>query len=123
LFAIVSLKLSEALKMEVEITQAEMDALTDLEGLRDRLVNSLEPYLRIQVQKRGLTIIQNTYAGYDTEYKLVDSKKNLNKLVSTQTAIHTRTFIKIPLYRQYDISYAHPLTSEITTFFNPKFGS
>ena len=44
------------------------------------------------------------------------SKKFLNKLLSVQLAIQTITLIKVPLYTITDISYIHPLTSEITSF-------
>lgn len=63
----------------------------------------------MQVQKRGVTVIQNTYTGFDTEYELQDPKKNLNKLLSVQIATRCRTLIKIPLYKTHDISYIHPL--------------
>ena len=92
----------------------------DLDVLSQKLFSRLDPFLKIQVQKRGITIIQNTYAGYDTEYEGKDYKKYLNKLISVQLALQTRTIVKLPLYNQYDISYVHPLTSEITTLFRPK---
>jgi hypothetical protein len=43
----------------------------------------------------------------------------LNKLVSVQLAVQTRTLIKVPLYSLQDIGYIHPLTSEISTFHKP----
>jgi hypothetical protein len=97
-----------------------LDELCDLENLRLTLQSYLDPYLKLQVQKRGISIIQNTYTGFDTEYELKNPRKFLNKLLSVQTALQTRTLIKIPLYNTFNISYAHPLTSEITTFFKPK---
>ena len=97
------------------------DTFEDLESLRTSVISSLDPYLRLQVQKRGITLIQNTYIGFDTEYELCDSVKHLNKLLTVQLAFRCRTLIKAPLYRRYDVSYTHPLTSEITTFYKPKF--
>jgi hypothetical protein len=97
-----------------------LDELTDLENLSVSLLSYLDPYLKIQVQKRGITIIQNSYTGFDTEYELKNHRKFLNKLISVQIAVQTRTLIKIPLYNTFDISYAHPLTSEITSLFKPR---
>ena len=97
-----------------------LEKLSELENLRDSLFSSLDPFLRVQIQKRGITIFSNTYTSFDTEYTLLDSTKFLNKLVSTQVAVQTRLFIKVPMYRRYDISYVHPLTSEVTTFHKPK---
>jgi hypothetical protein len=84
------------------------------------LTNRLDPFIRLQVQKRGITIFQNIYTGFDTEYELEDYNKSLNKLISTQLAVQARTIIKVPLYKPLDISYVHPLTSEISSFYPPK---
>ena len=61
--------------------------------------------------------------GFDTEYQLKDEKKFLNDLVSVQTAIQRCFLLKMPLYHPYDISYVHPLTSEISDTFSSKVGS
>ena len=81
---------------------------------------SLDPFIRIQIQKRGITFIANTYTGFDTEFTLLKGEKHLNKLVSVQKAVQSRVFVKMPLYSSYDISYIHPLTSEITAYYKPK---
>jgi hypothetical protein len=83
-------------------------------------MSRLDPFLRVQIQKRGITIIQNIYTGFDTEFELCDYSESSNKLVSTQLAIQARTLIKLPLYKSIDISYIHPLTSEISSFYKPK---
>lgn len=94
------------------------DLIFDLEAMYGRVLASLDPFLRIQLQKRGITIIQQTYTSFDTEY--VNKTTLTNELISVQSATATRTLVKVPLYRKYDISYTHPLTSEITTYFKPK---
>jgi hypothetical protein len=88
--------------------------------MRDSLVLSLDPFLRQQIQKRGITFISNTYTGFDSEFTLKDSKKYLNSIVSVQCAVQTRALIKVPLYYLSDISYVHPLTSEITNYYKPR---
>jgi len=88
-----------------------------LDSLRVDLLSRMDQFLKMQFQKRGITVIQNTYCGFDTEYASVDSVKMLNKIVSAQTAIQERTIVKIPLYNPYDISYVNPLTSEVSNVF------
>ena len=97
-----------------------LDQLSDLEHQNTKLISSIDPYLRIQIQKRGISIIQNTYTGFDTEYTLANEKKFLNRLLSVQYAVQSRTIIKVPLYNLYDIAYVHPLTSDITPYYKPK---
>lgn len=41
--------------------------MDDLDNLRETLLGRLDQYLKIQFQKRGITVIQNTYTGYDAE--------------------------------------------------------
>lgn len=74
----------------------------------------------MQIQKRGVTVIENTYSAFDTEYELLNARKNLNKLLSVQTAVQARTLVKVPLYKEYDISYVHPLTSEMSSIYKNK---
>lgn len=114
---------SECLLIEKASCIEEEEAiarLTQLENLRDSLLASLDPFIRLQIQKRGITITNNTYTGFDTEYTLKNSAKHLNKLVSVQCAVQSRVFIKIPLYHRFDISYVHPLTSDITNYYTPR---
>lgn len=98
-----------------------IDLISDLESSRNELNGRLDPSLRLQIQKRGLTVVQNTYMGFDTEYECISNKKN--KLLSMQTAVQGRTLIKVPLYNLLDISFIHPHTSEITTFYKPTINS
>lgn len=97
-----------------------LDLLADLECLNYSLSETLDPFLKVQIRKRGVSIIQNIYTGFDTEYEIIDEGKNLNKLISIQIALQTRTLVKVPLNSIQDISYVHPLTSEITNFYKPK---
>jgi len=67
-----------------ESEESEEDTVVELKNLRTDLISRLDPILEYKVHKRGITIIQNTYTGFDTEYKLLNFKKNLNKLLSVQ---------------------------------------
>jgi len=98
----------------------QTNTYTDLKTLKFTLTNKIDPFLRLQVKNRGITVFQNIYTGFDTEYELENYKKSLNKLISTQTAVQSRTIIKVPLYNSLDISYIHPLTSEVSSFYKPK---
>jgi hypothetical protein len=64
-----------------ESEESEEDTVVELKNLRTDLISRLDPYLRIQSKKRGITIIHNTYTGFDTEYELLNLKNNLNKLL------------------------------------------
>lgn len=114
------LVINQVIKNTTFIEESELDKLSDLEMVRDKLISELDPFIRVQMQKRGISIISNTYIGFDTEYKLKNLAKNLNTLISIQSAAQNRVLIKLPLYNTYDISYVHPLTSEITRYFKPK---
>lgn len=105
---------------EITFEEKALDTLSDLVVAKDRLFASLDPFIRVQIQKRGITLTANTYTGFDTEYVVKNERQCLNTLISVQSAIQTRVLVKVPLYNRYDISYVHPLTSEITTYFKPK---
>ena len=85
------------------------ELLVDLEYLKDKIHARLDQYVKIKIQKRGISILHNTYTGFDTEY--VHIKSIYNRLVSVQTAVKKRTIIKIPCVDALDIGYVHPLTS------------
>lgn len=97
------------------------DQVLIFKELKHDLVHRLEPYLRLQIQKRGISITQNTYTGFDTEYELLNFQKSLNRLVSIQLAVQTRTLVKIPLYSCLDLSYVNPLSSDITSYYKPEY--
>jgi hypothetical protein len=116
------IQITKTLKLAQTEVQSDvsLDTLSDLEFIYSSTLSTLDPYLKTQIQKRGVTCIQNLYTGFDTEYELRNPLKFLNKLVSVQVAIQTRTLIKIPLYNLQNISYIHPLTSEITPWYKPR---
>jgi hypothetical protein len=106
-----------------ELNVFEMDELfCKLEVLQSDVYSRLDQYLKGQILKRGITIIQNTYAGFDCEYETSNEFKLSNKLVSVQTALQRRTIIKIPLYHTFDLAYVNPLSSEISDVYNNKKG-
>jgi hypothetical protein len=92
--------------------------IVDLENNRERLYTRLDQYLKLQIQKRGISIIHNTYTGFDTEYEFKAKLKN--KLISVQTAVQRRSIVKIPIKQPFDLSYVNPLTSEISQTYSNK---
>lgn len=72
--------------------------LSDLQAnyvnIQKKLLGMLDPLLRLKLQKRGIITLQNTYIGFDTEYENIDFK--INKLLSIQLAVNTKTIVKIP---------------------------
>jgi hypothetical protein len=79
----------------------------------------LDPSIRQKIQKRGVSIIQNVYTGFDTEYKNINVKEN--QLLSVQLAINTKSVLKIPRVTPYEISTMDTLSNK--TFKAPKIGS
>jgi hypothetical protein len=57
------------------MTDKDCELLNALDYLKKDLLARLDPYIRCQLQKRGVSIIQNVYVGFDTEYELSDYSK------------------------------------------------
>jgi hypothetical protein len=116
IYCLIVNKLKNISLLNKESYSSEEEVLVaDLENLRLTFLSRLEQYLKFQIKKRGISLIQNTYTGFDTEIEEDESQKNKNKfknnLISVQTAVQRRTIMKLPLYHPYDISYLHPLSS------------
>ena len=104
----------------IDDIDSELEVLYELDVLKQRLYARLDQYIKIQIQKRGITIIENCYTAFDTEYECVNFTKNENRLISAQTAVQRRTILKVPCFEPFDIGYVHPLTSEISDTFSSK---
>lgn len=106
---------------EIDFDKAfECEVFEELVLLKQKYFHRLDQYLKMQLGKRGISVIQNTYCAFDTEYQLLDASKNLNDLISVQAGVQLRTLIKIPLYRNLDISFVNPLSSNISDIFKNK---
>jgi len=102
-----SIKELDRLEQDVE---NESDVKADIKNLTKTIFSKLDPSLRNKLQKKGISIIQNIYTGFDTEYKNIDTKHN--KLISVQLAVNTKTLLKIPKYRKYELSSLDTLTNK-----------
>lgn len=79
------------------------DLTADLEVLSKDLVTLLHPLIIQAITRVGVSIDQNVYIGYDTEYELDSPALNLNRLLSVQLAINTRVILKIPTRPVFEI--------------------
>jgi hypothetical protein len=73
--------------------------IVDYKSLMLRLHNSLDSSIKVKLKKQGITIMQNIYTGFDTEYK--HKEGIFNELISVQLAVNTRTILKVPKVDSY----------------------
>lgn len=78
------------------------DLIADLELLERELYGRLDPSVRLHLQKKGMSIKQNTYIGYDSEF--TNKTMELNNLISIQLAVTTKTYVQIPKTVPYTLS-------------------
>lgn len=75
------------------------DIICDLSLRIGEIHNGLESYIKIGLKKQGITINQNIYTGFDSEYQYKNSniKESIcNDLLSVQLAVSTRLVLKLP---------------------------
>src|SRR6059058_5854754 len=84
------------------------DKHRDIEFFIKEIFNKLDPSIRYHLRKGGLSILMNTYTGFDSEYQNLDSQHN--KLLSVQLAVGSRLILKMPLRgKEYILSKLDPL--------------
>lgn len=76
------------------IDEKDEKVLLDLKVMGSDVRNGLESYIKLGLKKGGLTILQNTYTGFDSEYQYLDG--NRNKLLSVQLGTCFRNILKLP---------------------------
>ncbi|KAI0994218.1 hypothetical protein K3495_g13965 [Podosphaera aphanis] len=89
------------------------DIFFDYSNLMKRLYISLDPCIKQVIQRRGLTLLKNVYAGYDTEYTVDNFEKHLNKLVSCQVAVNHKIFLRVPQKIEFQIGEIDAKTGEL----------
>lgn len=87
------------------------DSDADLANLVKELYGRLDPAIRNHLLKRGISVVQNNYVGFDTEYKNIDAKHN--KLLTVQLAVNSKTFVKIPKPSDFSLASVNPLTQDV----------
>lgn len=110
LFNLMNLHLYELCVKILELHGVENDTLADIENLSRIIYGKLDPSLRVKLQKRGLVIKEQIYAGFDSEYYPETPKTN--KLLSVQLAVNTRIILKIPKQDKYELIHMNALSGE-----------
>jgi hypothetical protein len=95
---------------DVEDIDAIDDVKYDLIDMSTKVFGKIDPSIRVKMRKKGVSIIQNAYTGFDTEYKNIDFKRN--ELISVQLAVNTKTLLKLPLHTEYTLSSLETLTGK-----------
>lgn len=85
------------------IQDSEPSVVKDLNQLDKELSGCLDSMVRLKLRKIGVSLSQNIYCGYDSEYKKVDMK--FNKLLSVQLALSTQTILKLPTNTEFTFGY------------------
>ena len=78
------------------------DVLADLKMFERLLFSKIDSSIRYHMRKVGISIVKNTYCGFDTEFINTDVEKN--SLVSSQLAITSKISVKIPKIKKYKLS-------------------
>jgi len=88
----------------------DSDLMADFKVLSQSIFDKIDPSVRVKLQKRGISIIQNIYTGFDTEYKNINSR--YNDLISVQLAVNTKTLLRLPKYSEYVLSSLDTLSGK-----------
>lgn len=100
-YLILLLVLLDIINMESYINanyiECEEDFWTDLKTIKREVKRRLHPYLNRRIAKRGISIVLNTFSGFDSEFELSSSKDMKNDLLSIQLAVTTSMYFKVPL--------------------------
>lgn len=101
-YLILLLLLLASIKLDTYIKEKYInfssDLVCDLKVFKKEILRRLHPYLNNRIANRGLSIIMNTFVGYDSEYELLSSLKKVNTLLSIQLAVNTNMYVKVPRY-------------------------
>ena len=95
----------------LELNCENVELVEDLRGLIKELYARLDTSIRYHIQKRGVSVKENTYVGFDTEFTKKDNY--LNTMVSAQLAVTTKTYVQIPKYNCYKISMIDEKTNKL----------
>jgi hypothetical protein len=84
-------------------SENDLDLLSDLKVLNNDLSRMIHPFIVSKLENKGITVLLNTVAGYDSEYELISSLNKTNELLSVQLASNTSMYIKVPIINTDDI--------------------
>ena len=87
--------------------------LVEVKNLGMLIFNKLDPSLRLKLMKRGVSLLLNTNAGYDTEYVEDEDKAMNNIQVSAQLAVSSHIVLRIPLNILYEYEGVETLRGSV----------
>lgn len=87
-------------KIESKEEFKNLEILLDYKNLSRDLLLKLDPSIRSKLVKRGSSITQNIYTGFDTEY--VNESTLYNRLLSVQLSVNSKTMLSLPLTPEFD---------------------
>jgi hypothetical protein len=91
-----------SLQKIVDNESIDSDLISDFKYKERVLFSRVDASIRHHMRKRGLSLIKNTYIGFDTEFNQVNRLSN--SLVSAQLAITSGLSLKVPNTPRYTIS-------------------
>ena len=87
------------------------DLIVDLKTYAIKLYGNLNPSIRESLRQRGMSVTENIYCGFDTEYKNIEVKKN--KILSAQWAVNSKIVLTLPYLSDYDLSGMNTGSGEV----------
>jgi hypothetical protein len=99
--------------------EVENDVYTDLKNKERELFSKLDPSIRLFLIKKGISVKDYVNIGFDTEF--TKSGFERNRIVSSQLAISTKTYMLIPRCESYKLSRVDEVSNKLT--FLPKSSS
>lgn len=75
------------------------DKLLDLEEYAKELKSGLDPSIKLALKRNGMTILKNTYSGFDSEFQYKEGVTN--DLLSVQLAVSSRIILKMTEPKEY----------------------
>ena len=78
------------------------DLIEDIQTYSVTFHGNLNPSIRECMRQRGITVSENVYCGFDTEYKNIDLK--YNKILSAQWAVNSKLVLSLPYLSDYNLS-------------------
>lgn len=91
----------------------ELELFSELKCLKEKLYSRLDQYLKVLVKNKGITIIKNTYTGFNTEFEEDQFTTNKNKLLFVQPSVQRRIIMNLANVEPLYISYIHTHTSAV----------
>jgi hypothetical protein len=88
------------------------DVVAELKNCESDLFDRLDPSIRLYLVKRGVSIKENVYVGFDTEYTKFDYVTN--RIVSSQLAVSSKCYLQLPRMENYKLSKVDEKSNKVT---------